>query len=264
MSINKIGVLGCGTMGSIILRSICDLSINIDIYVFDHNIKKISNIKNEYKKIKFKLDNSEINQCDVLIIAIKPQDFKKLSLTLKKDVLVISIMAGVSEKEIRKVLNIKKLVRAMPNIPVRIKKGVIGYFANKNVSSKEKEFAQKLFSEMGASFCVSSEKEIDMITAVSGSGPAYIFYMIDCFIKSANSIGLTSDIAKNIVIETFKGSLALIDKNTDFSTLIKNVASKGGTTEVALKEFNHSKIDKIWKKAVRKAYQRAKELSCLK
>ncbi|MFA5770765.1 MAG: pyrroline-5-carboxylate reductase dimerization domain-containing protein, partial [Patescibacteria group bacterium] len=148
--------------------------------------------------------------------------------------------------------------------PARIKKGVIGYFANKNVSAQEKMFAQKLFSKMGLALPVSSEKEVDMITAVSGSGPAYVFYMIDCLIKSANSIGLKGDMAKNIVIETFKGSLALVDKNTDFSKLIKNVASKGGTTEAALKEFNKSKTEKIWQKAVFSAYKRAEQLSKFK
>lgn len=238
MKRNKIALIGYGVMGSIIFEILYKMKFFDKLVVIDPNLINIKKIpKRLPKNIVFSSDINDSSLCDVYIIAVKPQDFRNISLTLKKDVLVISIMAGVSEKEIRKVLNIKKLVRAMPNIPAKIKKGVIGYFANKNVSSKEKEFAQKLFSEMGASFCVSSEKEIDMITAVSGSGPAYIFYMIDCFIKSANSIGLTSDIAKNIVIETFKGSLALIDKNTDFSTLIKNVASKGVLQKLHLKNL---------------------------
>jgi pyrroline-5-carboxylate reductase len=164
-------------------------------------------------------------------------------------------------KELTKVLYTKKIIRAMPNTPAKIKKGVIGWFASKDVSLKEKEFTQKFFSKMGVSFFVSSEKEINMITAVSGSGPAYIFYMLDCFIKAACSIGLDYNIAKNIILETFKGSIHLIDQNTDLSLLIKNVASKGGTTEVALKEFNHFKMNKIWEKAVKKAYKRSKELS---
>ena len=85
--------------------------------------------------------------------------------------------------------------------------------------------------------------------------------MLDCFIKAAHSIGVDTHLAKKIAIETFKGSMALIDEKTDISLLIKNVASKGGTTEAVLKEFNRSKTDKIWKKAVSMAYKRAKQLS---
>ena len=129
-------------------------------------------------------------------------------------------ISGISEKEIIKAINVKKIVRTMPNIPIKVAKGVIGYFANKNVTVREKQFIKRIFSRMGVSIPLSSEKEIDMITAVSGSGPAYIFYMIDCFIRSACSIGLDINIAKKIVIETFKGSLALVDENVDFSLQI--------------------------------------------
>jgi len=261
----KIAIIGCGVMGKIFLEILYGMKSFEKLYVIDSDFNQIKNLKKKFSsKVIFSNDINDCLKCDILIFAVKPQDFRDISLKVKNTTLVISIMAGISVKKIAKILNAKKIIRAMPNMPAKIKKGVTGYFANKNVSLKEKVFAEKLFSIMGKSFCLSSEKEIDMITVVSGSGPAYVFYMIDCFIKSAISIGLNKNIAKDIAIETFKGSLNLIDKNTDFSSLIKNVASKGGTTEAALKEFKNSKIDKIWRKAVSSAYKRAKVLSNFK
>ncbi|MFA6273784.1 MAG: pyrroline-5-carboxylate reductase [Candidatus Paceibacterota bacterium] len=258
----KIGLIGCGIMGQIFLEVLYKTKFFEKICVIEQDLNKIKNLKKKFSKnVIYSPDLKDAQNCNVIILAIKPQDFRNFSLKLKNNSLVISIMAGISTKEIAKILSTKKIIRAMPNMPAKIKKGVIGYFASKNVSKDEKLFAQKLFSEMGFSFFLSSEKEIDMITAVSGSGPAYIFYIIDCFIKSAYFIGLKGDLAKKIVLETFKGSLVLVNEKTDFSTLIKNVASKGGTTEAALKEFNNSKIDKIWQKAISSAYKRAQELS---
>lgn len=262
---NKIAIIGCGIMGKIFLEILYKIKSFEKLYVIDSNLNQIKNLKKKFSKnVIFSTDINDCLKCDILFFAVKPQDFRNISLKVKNTTLVISIMVGISVKEIAKILNAKKIIRAMPNTPARIRKGVVGYFANKNVSLGEKVFAEKLFSKMGKSFCLSFEKDIDMIAAVSGSGPAYVFYMIDCFIKVAISIGLNKNIAKNIVIETFKGSLDLVDKNTDFSLLIKNVASKGGTTEAALKEFNNSKMDKIWQKAINSAYKRAKVLSNFK
>lgn len=258
----KIALIGCGNMGQVFLETLYQIKSFKKLYVIKKGPDKIKNLQKKYtKNVNFSIDLKNCLDCDIVIVAVKPQEFRKLSLALKNNTLVISIMAGISIKEIGKILWAKKIIRAMPNMPARIKKGVIGYFANKNVSTKEKAFAQKLFSQMGLAFSVSSEKEIDMVTAVSGSGPAYVFYMINALIKSAYFIGLKGDLAKKIAIETFKGSLALVNEKTDFSTLIKNVASKGGTTEAGLKEFDRAKTEKIWQKAVFSAHKRAKQLS---
>ena len=260
----KIVLIGCGVMGEIFLDILLGFP-SFDICVIEQDQNKIKSLQKKFpKNVFFTSLLQEAVNSEIVILAVKPQDFRNFSLKLSDNTLIISIMAGISTSEISKILKTKKIIRAMPNMGAKIKRGVIGYFANKNVSNTEKEFAQKLFSNMGLSVKLSNEKEIDLITAISGSGPAYVFYMINCLLKSANFIGIKSDVAKKIAIETFKGSLALVDENIDFEILIKNVASKGGTTEAAIKEFDKAKMDKIWQKAVSGALKRAEELSKFK
>jgi pyrroline-5-carboxylate reductase len=265
MKRNKIALIGCGVMGSIIFEILCKMKSFEKLVVIDPNLINIKKIpKRLPKNIVFSSNINDSSLCDVYIIAVKPQDFRGISINSKKDSLIISIMAGISVNELTKVLKVKKVVRAMPNMLAKIKKGVVGYYVNGTVSTEEKIFANNLFSEMGTTFSFTSENEIDMITSVSGSGPAYVYYMIDCFINAACSVGLKENEARKIVLETVKGSLALVDEKTNFSELIKSIASKGGTTESAIRVFEDSKMDKIWAGAIKKAYNRARELSSLK
>ncbi|MFZ2072786.1 MAG: pyrroline-5-carboxylate reductase [Minisyncoccia bacterium] len=260
MENQKIGVLGCGIMGSILLEVLSNID-KIDIFAFDNNLEKIKEVKKKFKKVKISSDVSSLNICDVVILAIKPQDFKNLNLNLSKNTLVISIMAGVPVKVIEKKLGVKKIVRAMPNMAARIKKGMVGWTATKSVSKIEKEFTKKIFSGMGQDIYVNGDDAIDKITALSGSGPAYIFYMVACFLDSAISLGIKKEDARKIILSTAKGSIDMIGENTDLSLLVKNVASKGGTTEAALEIFKKYDTKSVWEKAIKNAYKRAKELS---
>lgn len=260
-----IGIIGYGVMGKILFESIYQLDTFSEIYVIDTNLQHKEGSQNKFaKKVFFSKNIADAVGCDVLVFAIKPQDFRELSLTLSKQTFVVSIMAGISISDISRTLGVSKIVRAMPNTPAKIQQGVVGYFATNDTSLSEKKFTQQLFSQMGVSFELESESDLDAVTAVSGSGPAYVFYMIDCFLDAALAVGLDRAQAKKIVLQTFKGALGMVDIDTDIKTLIQNVSSKGGTTEAALKEFKNSHTDKIWKKAITKAYEKSKELSSLK
>ena len=240
---NNIAVIGCGIMGSMIIKLL--------------------------KKLNYKVlgldKGDDINQakfCNIVILAVKPQDFKNISnLELNKDTLVVSIMAGISVANIKKQLKVNKIVRAMPNTPVQIGKGFVGYFTTPQVSTTDKEFINQLFNKMGINMQVSKEDDINKITAISGSGPAYIFHTILSFINGAKDLGIKEKDAKNMVLQTIIGSLAMIDEDTNIEELMKNVTSKGGTTEAGLKVFNTKNTNQIWKNAINSAYKRAKELS---
>jgi len=261
MKKKRIAVLGCGIMGTILLDILSKIDNSFEIFAFDSNPKKVSEIKKKFKKINVSGGISSIKFCDVIFLAIKPQDFKNLNLNLSKNTLVISIMAGVSMKVIENKLGVKKVIRAMPNIPAKIRKGFIGWTCTKIVSTKEKQFIEKVFSAMGQTMYLNNDDGIDKITALSGSGPAYIFYAVSCFVDSAISLGIKKEDAKKIILSTVKGSIDMIDKNTDLSLLVKNVTSKGGTTEAALEIFEKYKTKEVWEKAIKNAYKKAKELS---
>lgn len=242
LNTKKIAVIGVGVMGSLISKALESRGYQVI------GLDKGSDIK-------------KAESCDVVVLAVKPQDYKTINLKLANDQLVISIMAGVSVSSIKKHFKTNKVVRAMPNTPGRVGRGFTGYFVTKQATEEDKNFAKELFDALGESTEVSTEDSINKITAVSGSGPAYVFYMLQNFIDSAKSLGIKEKDAKKMVLQTLRGSLAMLEENTDINLLIKNVTSKGGTTEAALKVFDKKNISKTWQQAVESAYKRAKELS---
>jgi pyrroline-5-carboxylate reductase len=236
----NIAVIGNGVMGSMLIKILKNLKYNV-----------LGLDKGD--------DITQAESCDVVIIAVKPQDFKSVELKLKKDTLVISIMAGASVETIKNHLKVNKIIRAMPNMSARIQKGFTGWFATKSVSSDDKAFAQKLFNAMGESMQVNTEDTINKVTAISASGSGFVFYMLNAYINGAKSLGIKDKDAKKMALQTFIGALAMLDESSDLELLVKKVASKGGTTEAGLKELK--KIDKIFSKTLSSAYKRALKLS---
>ncbi|MCC6323431.1 pyrroline-5-carboxylate reductase [Candidatus Nomurabacteria bacterium] len=237
----KIAVIGHGVMGTIIINNLKKLGYKIIVIGRNDNIVKV-------------------NDCNVVILATKPQDFININPQLNKNTLIISIMAGTTIQKIKTQLKVSKIIRSMPNMPARINQGFIGWFATKQVTNIDKKFAEELFNKMGESIELSNEDSINKVTAIAGSGPAYVFHAIQSYINGAITLGIKESDARKMVFQTIRGSLAMIDEKTDLDILIKSVASKGGTTESALKVFNKKNTSKIWEEAIQKAYNRAKEL----
>ncbi len=237
----KIAVIGCGVMGTILINNLKELKFPVLGLDKDDNIK-------------------QAEDRGIVILAVKPQDFKTLNLKLGKDTLVISIMAGTTIVKIKSQLKVTKIIRAMPNMPARINQGFVGWYATKHVANDDKNFAKQLFNKMGESMELSNEDSINKVTAIAGSGPAYVFHTIQSYINGAKALGVKESDAKKMVFQTIKGSLAMVNEQTNLDTLIKSVASKGGTTEAALKVFNKKNAAKIWEQAMGSAYNRAKEL----
>ena len=237
----KIAIIGCGTMGTIIMAVLKNLGFS----VLGFNRED---------------DTKQAEACDVVVLAVKPQDFKNVSLKLNKDTLVISIMAGASVQKIRNQLKVNKIVRAMPNMASRIGQGFVGWYATKQVDGSDKKFTNQLFNATGESMEFPSEDAINKVTAITASGSGYVFYMIQAYLDATKALGIKENVARKMVFQTIKGSLAMIDENTDLNLLVKKVTSKGGTTEAALKVFNKKNTPKIWKDALNSAYKRAKEL----
>lgn len=205
---------------------------------------------------------SDCHGCNTIVLAVKPQQLKSLAQALApwlKDQLIISIAAGVRLKDLSRWLNNYQLiVRAMPNTPAQIQAGITGLYALPNVNQYQRTVADQVLRAAGDTVWLDSEAKLDAVTAISGSGPAYVFYMIEGLIEAALALGLSAQEAQQLAISTFKGSgLLAASSNIPIETLRAQVTSKGGTTEQGLISLENAKIKQALINAAQCAYARA-------
>lgn len=255
-------------MGEAILKGILAnrISSQRSIFVSDTDSFKLNRIKHQYK-IAVTLSNSLVAQSsDTVIIAVKPQDIaaalKVISGYLDRDKLLISVAAGVTIKKISSAVgHDTPVVRAMPNMPALVNKGFTALSFSRGVSSERARFTVRIFSSLGDTVVI-KEKDMDAITAISGSGPAYFFYLVETLIENGIKLGLNRDIAIEASVKTAIGSTQLLkDSPEDAAALRRRVTSKGGTTEAAFKVFEKRGLGGILEKGIKAARDRARELS---
>tara|TARA_B110000438_G_scaffold296250_1_gene340648 strand:- start:2989 stop:3798 length:810 start_codon:yes stop_codon:yes gene_type:complete len=266
---NKILIIGCGHMGNSLLSAWSTKTKNSFVVIDPLQYSKI-NKKFNKKVLAFKNLNQIVNfqLFDIIIFAVKPQIISKVLEDLKKykfkkSVLFASIVAGKKIKFYEKFLPKKnQFVRLMPNMPAMIKQGMTCFCVNQNISNLNIKKIKTLLSIVGQSLLLKDENDLDKVTAISGSGPGYVFLFIDAFEKAALKLGLGEKNTKKLVSQTIQGSINLfIQKNISAENLANNIAVKGGTTEAGLNELNKKESIEIkLKKAVRSAYKRAKQL----
>ncbi len=223
-------------------------------------------LKRKYPQITFTKDNKElIENSSIIILAVKPQDMESLLQEISQFVtashLIISIAAGIKTSFIEKI--IKKsipIIRAMPNLPALIGEGMSVYCISKSVSEEDKKIAEEIFGSVGKVLKLEEDK-LDAVTALSGSGPAYVFYMLEAMAETGIELGLKEEESKTLSVQTIIGAAKMIEKGECPAVLRQKVTSPKGTTEAALKVL----IDTKWKEAliqaIKKAEQRSKELS---
>ena len=263
----KIGVIGAGNMGTALVRGLVEKSVYPqNISIFDVDRKKLEAVKKE-AHVKISKSNRQcVSLSDVVILAVKPQMIQQvieeISSSVDKGALVISIAAGVPIVKIETYF--KKpvsLIRVMPNMPALVGAGMSAFALGKHASGKHRKIAESILSAFGEIVMV-PEKMLDLVTAVSGSGPAYFFLLAEKLIEAAYELGMKVDVAKKLVYQTALGSSRVMQSGQeDPETLIDRVASKGGTTEAALKIFQKEGFGKIIQDAVKAAVRRSKEIS---
>lgn len=265
----KIAILGAGNMGVAFSRSFLKYELvkpqNLQLIV--RNETKTESLKKEFPEIEIShFSEANVENADIVIISVKPQDFQfvaeNLPFKLNENQMVLSIMAGVTIEKIQNLLQHRNVVRAMPNSPTLLGMGITGYTAAKEININQILQIEKLLNSSGRSVYFEEENLLDSVTALSGSGPAYFYYFVDAMIKAGIEMGIEENIAKLLVKQTMIGAYHLInnsDKNLD--ELIKEVASKGGTTEAALKVFRENSLKEIVEKGIFAAEKRAKELN---
>ena len=261
-----IGFIGVGVMGSSLIKSLLVSSVNSEqVCISDKSSERTAEVSSAYK-VKVKTITEIGNDCDVIFLAVKPQDLdivlSELSQSLNKETLLISIAAGKTTKFIEsKLANKNPVVRVMPNTPAQIGKGVSAISAGTSATSNHLSLTKDLLSESGLVVEVAEENQ-DAVTALSGSGPAYFFNFVEAMIKSGVNLGLTEEIATQLAIGTIAGSAAMLQESgIDAATLRKNVTSPNGTTAAALKVFSDSNLEKIVADAMAAAKKRAQELA---
>ncbi len=259
---NKISIIGCGNMGTSILEGIYK---NSEVMVCESDPKKKQMLKRKYKVTICDLTTA-ISDSDIIVLAVKPQIFPEVLDVMKmfdlKDKLFVSIAAGLTTSYIEKALGQDvRVIRTMPNLPAQVKQGITAVCAGKNSKKKDLSLVKDIFDGIGTTVVV-DEKMMDAVTAVSGSGPAYVFLFVECMVKAAKSLGLDASASNDLVLQTLMGSLSLLENSKDDASVLRaRVTSKGGTTQAALKVFADEKIEKTFKTALLSAKKRAKELS---
>lgn len=263
----KILIVGGGNMGLTFAKAFINSHVVVpdQLTILEKADSGRVEMLREQKLGQIVTDPALIKDADLIILAVKPQDFKALQGAIKahvdKDQVFLSIMAGIKIESIANDLGVTKVIRAMPNLPSQIGLGMTAFTCTDDVSRFEQGAVQNLLATTGKTLNVGKESLIDSVTAISGSGPAYIFYFIDAMIQAAVSTGMTHAEATLLVVQTFKGSLSLFQQNSlSCQEWISKVASRGGTTEAAIKSFNDNDLSATIKTGVHAALNRAVEL----
>ena len=263
-----IGFIGAGNMAYALIKGLLSNGFDAkNINVSDSNEELLINRQSELKITTYSDNNSLLDNSDIVVFAVKPQVLSIVCLQLKNKVkpnhLFVSIVAGIRGNDINRWLGGNfALVRTMPNTPALFQSGVTGLFANDLVSNQQKELVTTILSSVGECFWVDDEKLIDAITAISGSGPAYFFLLMQSITQAATALGLDEKTANSLSIQTSLGASLMATKSgKDSKTLRKEVTSPNGTTQAAIESFQDQNFEGIVAAATRAAYDRARELS---
>jgi len=265
---STIGFIGAGNMAYALISGLINNGFPAEnIAVSDLSSELLSQRKTEFN-LKVFTDNTDlVNNCDIIVLAVKPQVLFDVCDQIKNDIsdkhLIISIAAGIRSHDINRWLGKgRAIVRTMPNTPALLGKGITGMFANEEVSDEQKTNSEDIINAVGSSIWVESEDMVDAVTAVSGSGPAYFFLMIESMTKAGMALGLDEESANKLSIETALGA-AMMAKNSSDNVyeLRAKVTSPNGTTQAAIESFQDQDFEVVVSHALRAAYDRASELA---
>ena len=241
------------------------LSTPQDVSVSDADKQRCGYLMQEYGIAATGSNRQAVDKSDVVVLAIKPQNLAEvmteLGGQLKPSQLVLSIIAGARINTLSLGLKHGCIVRVMPNTPAQIGEGISVWTATAEVTEQQKAWAGTILGAMGKEIYVDDEKYIDMATAISGSGPAYLFLFMESLVDAAVEIGLPRDMAQELVLQTVLGSGRFAQKSgKELAELRRMVTSPGGTTAEALLKFEKGEFTELVKQAVKTAYNKARRL----
>ena len=270
MTAPKIAMIGTGNMGSSLIGGLIKNGFEpTTIIACDVDAAKLNQLQNDFG-INIASNDEAVAEADVVIFAVKPQYFAEVAKPLatslqRKKPLVISIAAGINIETIAEWIgNEIAIVRCMPNTPALIGYGASGLYANSFVNAEQHSLTESILKAVGIVVWVEKENLIDTITALSGSGPAYFFLILETLQKTGVELGLSEEVAKKLSLQTALGATQMaMQSEKSLDELRKNVTSPGGTTEKAVSVLEDHNIREIFRKAMHGAKIRSEELANL-
>lgn len=265
---NTIAIIGCGNMGLIYAHAFLKYKITSreHLLLVEKNEARQQQLAAMDIGQVITADSPRLRACNMVILAVKPQDFRALAEHLRPFIhpesVVLSIMAGIEIGFIAKALAQHNVVRAMPNLPVSLSMGMTAFAASPGLSQEQIRLVENLLSTTGRTLYLKDEGQLNAVTALSGSGPAYFFYFMKALIDAGVKMGLDEHVASVLARQTMLGSFHLInDGQKTLDEYIRSVASKGGTTEAALSVLDTGGVHDTVVEALSQAEKRAAELS---
>ncbi|MBN2271905.1 MAG: pyrroline-5-carboxylate reductase [Sedimentisphaerales bacterium] len=266
---DTIGFVGGGNMAEAVIRGIITAKIYNPKHIFVSDIRpdRLEFLREDYKIVTLEKNAELADEAAIIVLSIKPQNMtdvlREIKDAVNREKLIISIAAGIRLGSIAAVLGEVPIVRVMPNTPALIGEGAAALYANEKARPMLDK-ARSIFESVGLAVVVDNEDLIDAVTAVSGSGPAYYFLLMEEMIAAAATLGLDRELAKDLVLQTAKGASLLAveaDKNNESpSVLRRKVTSPGGTTEAALNVFAANKFGSMIADALKAAVERSRAL----
>ncbi|MFK7815268.1 MAG: pyrroline-5-carboxylate reductase [Gammaproteobacteria bacterium] len=262
--------IGGGNMGQALASGLLNSGWHADnISIVDNDQAIISKLKEKFPSCHvYSQTEAALNIADVVILAIKPQTMQAACEQIAaqcqvKRPLIISIAAGVLINSIDTWLGRQlPIVRCMPNTPALVQSGVTGLFANSEVNTDQRDLAYDILSSVGTALWIEKESLLDAVTAISGSGPAYFFYLIEAMVEAGKNLGLSEAQSRELTIATASGAAKLISESDQSAQALRlAVTSKGGTTEAAINTLQQHDMKNIIESAIKNAAVRSQQLS---
>ncbi|MCK4675350.1 MAG: pyrroline-5-carboxylate reductase [Gammaproteobacteria bacterium] len=275
---STIGFIGGGNMAGSLIAGLISAGFSAaNITVAEPDEIRRQKLNQQFN-VNTSAENNETLSCEIIILAVKPQLLKmvcqQLDSSKVSEPLFISIAAGVKSTDINRWLNNKSdnqfpgqtkghaIIRCMPNTPALLRCGISGLFANDLVTDKQKQQAEQIMQAVGIVIWVNKEEQLNAVTAVSGSGPAYFFLMMEAMQQAGEKLGLTTDIAQQLVLQTALGAARMAtESDLSAAELRQKVTSKGGTTEQAILSFQSAGFQQIVLRALEAANDRSISLA---
>lgn len=262
----RIGFIGGGNMAAALVGGLVGKLTAADhIHVVDINQDALQRLQSQFGVSTSLQINAALAACDVIVLAVKPQQMREAAMQLKpylQSQLILSIAAGIRAADLSRWLSgHEAVVRTMPNTPALVGLGMTGMAAMRSVTSRQREQAEAIMRAVGKAVWLDEEAQLDPVTAISGSGPAYVFYFIEAMQQAAREMGLTEAQGTELAIETFRGAVQLAANSVEpISVLRERVTSKGGTTHAALTIMEQSGVKDAIVRAAKAAAHRGREL----
>jgi pyrroline-5-carboxylate reductase len=260
----NLAVIGGGNMAQALIRGLIQKGVPAaQIHVQEINPSTRESLQQTYGVSTYAQAGVSFTSCTVCLWAIKPQQFGLASQAVRpwtKSALHLSVLAGIRTETLQTHCDTARVIRAMPNTPALIGQGMTALFADSSVSLSDRQWAQGLMASVGSTLWVEQESQMDAVTALSGSGPAYVFYLAQALVEAGELMGLSTPQARTLVLQTFSGAAQLAIQSPDscsLSELQARVTSKGGTTEAALTVLERQEVAHSLQAAARAAFERS-------